>query len=113
MNQPHKRWQAIPGYIIDVFRLARARFSNPHSHLKFLHLKCVGVESGASTLVESGTYLGVTAYRCSFAFKTVYTIEIEPSLAASARKLLARRQNVEVICGDAVNELGRIFRAAT
>jgi hypothetical protein len=39
----------------------------------------------------------------------VFTIEIDQALADAARAFLASRSNVEVICGDAVTELPRLF----
>jgi hypothetical protein len=105
-----KFWNAIAGYILDVYQLARARLTNPHGYLKFVHLRAIANRCGASTFIETGTYLGVTANRCSQIFERVYTIEIEPKLAARAAQFLSRRSNVYVICGDAVTQLGAIFR---
>jgi hypothetical protein len=105
-----KFWNAIAGYILDVYQLARARLTNPHSYLKFVHLRAIANQCGASTFIETGTYLGVTANRCSRIFERVYTIEIEPKLAARAAQFLSGRTNVRVICGDAMIELGAIFQ---
>jgi hypothetical protein len=111
MNAQNKRWRALAGYWLDLYRLSRARFVNAHSYLKFVHLRAVARRCGASTFIETGTYLGVTANRCSRIFDHVYTIEIEPKLAASAAQFLSRRPNVRVVCGDAVTELPSIFRS--
>jgi len=113
MNAQNKRWRALAGYWLDLYRLSRARFVNAHSYLKFVHLRAVARRCGASTFIETGTYRGVTAYRCSFVFKSVFTIEIQPELATAAATFLARRPNVRVICGDAVSELGRVFQNNT
>ena len=113
MNRPSRRWQAAAGYLVDLYCFASARFVNPHSYLKFLRLNEVRKQSGAHVFIETGTYLGITAYRCSAMFGVVYTIEIEPELAAAAARFLARRQNVQVICGDASVELQKIFESAS
>jgi hypothetical protein len=110
MNPQKKRWMALPGYWLDIYRLSRARFINGHRYLKFVHLRAIARQCGAATFVETGTYLGITADWCSRIFDQVYTIEIEPKLAASATSFLARRSNVRVIQGDAVTELPAIFR---
>jgi hypothetical protein len=110
MNKPIRRWQAIGGYIADICRFARAKLENPHSYLKFLHLKQLQKQTGAEVLIETGTYLGVTSYRCSFVYEQVFTVELSTDLAAAAKKFLSWRRNVEVICGDAVTELPRIFQ---
>ena len=110
MNKPSRRWQAIGGYIIDIYRFAQARLENPHSYLKFLRLKRIQEDTGARVLIETGTYLGVTSYRCSFIYEKVFTIELSNELALAARKFLARRSHVHVICGDGVVELPSVFK---
>lgn len=110
MNKPSRRWQAIGGYFLDLYRFARGKFENPHSYLKFVHLKRVAQQTGATVLIETGTYLGLTSYRCSFVFQNVFTIEISQQLATAAARFLGRRINVTVICGDAVAELPKIFQ---
>ena len=95
--------------MIDLCRFAQARLENPHSYLKFLRLNELRKRVKADACIEAGTYLGVTSYRCSFVFKTVYTIELKPELAREAAKFLEARRNVQVICGDAVEELPKIF----
>lgn len=109
MNSQMRRWQAWGGYFIDILRLAKGETINPHSYLKFLRLKRLGERLGAVTLIETGTYLGVTAYRSSFSFDHVYTIEVGKDLADRAKAFLRNRSNVSVINGDAVSILLDIF----
>lgn len=111
MNNPSRRWQAFGGYLADLWRLARGELTNPHSYLKFIHLNALRRKCGADVIVETGTYRGVTAARCARVFKKVYTIELDPDLAREATRFLAPRRNVEVICGDAVNELSTVFES--
>jgi Protein-L-isoaspartate carboxylmethyltransferase len=109
MNKPSRRWQALGGYLIDIYRLARCRMMNPHSYLKFLHINVLRQRCGANVLIETGTYLGVTAARCAKVFDTVITIELNETLARQAVRFLAPHRNVKVICGDAVRELPGVF----
>jgi hypothetical protein len=111
MNTPNRRWQAIGGYCLDLWRIARGDFENPHSYLKFLRIDKLRSKLGADAFVETGTYLGVTAHRASFRFSSVYTVELGEQLAARARVFLSRRPNVRVIQGDALSAIPQIFGA--
>jgi hypothetical protein len=109
MNKPNKRWQAIGGYCVDLWRTARGEFENPHSYLKFLRIDKLRRKLDADAFIETGTYLGVTAYRASYRFSSVYTVELGEELAARARIFLSRRRNVRVIQGDALSVIPQIF----
>ena len=105
MNAPNRKLRALAGYLVDVYRLATCTLSNPHSYMKFLMIDRVRRATGSKTFVETGTYLGGTAFRCSRVFERVYTIELDAKIAAKARRNLASRSNVQLIEGDAVREL--------
>jgi hypothetical protein len=109
MNTPNRRWQAIGGYCLDLWRVARGDFENPHSYLKFLRIDKLRRRLGADAFIETGTYLGVTAYRASYRFPSVYTVELGEELAARARLFLSARRNVQVIQGDALSAIPQIF----
>jgi hypothetical protein len=66
-------------------------------------------KTGARILVETGTFRGLTACRCSATFERVYTIELDAGLATAATEFLAKKRNVRVIQGDAIQELSRLF----
>lgn len=50
-------------------------------------------------LVETGTYLGEMARKCSKHFKQIWTIELSETLATEAARRLAKHRNVRVLCG--------------
>ncbi len=100
------------GFIQDVLRIWRFRFSNPHSYTKFKIINSMRKRTNAKILIESGTFLGRTASRCSSVFDHVYTIELDTQLAARAINVLAPKRNVTVIRGDATEVLPQLLQAA-
>jgi hypothetical protein len=109
MNKPHRIFSAAGGYLHDVVRLALGIPLNPHSYLKYLTLRSLARRTGARTMVETGTFLGVTAARCAGVFERVVTIELDADLAGRAAQFLARYPNVKVLHGDAVALLPAVF----
>jgi hypothetical protein len=110
------RWPAgLLGYLIDLFRLGRGLPINLHSMMKYMVIRALARRTGANCLVETGTFLGVTAARCAGVFDTVLTVELDPQLAAQATKFLAKYANVTVYQGDAVSLLPKMLahRGAT
>ncbi|OFZ53244.1 MAG: hypothetical protein A3D92_03565 [Bacteroidetes bacterium RIFCSPHIGHO2_02_FULL_44_7] len=89
--------------------LARILFINPHSYTKYLLIKKLRQRVGADCLVETGTYLGVMALRCSKIFSKVYTIELDQGLADRAKRTLSKCLNVRVLQGDATTLLGSLL----
>ena len=94
-------FKGLAGYILDLYKIARLDFSNPHSYTKYLLINCIRKNTGATILIEAGTFHGTTAERCSRIFERVYSIELDEQLATAARQRLARRTNVRIIEGDA------------
>lgn len=92
---------AFAGYVADVFQIASFTFSNPHSLMKFYQIDALRKRTGATQFIEAGTYLGLTAERCSRTFEKVYTIELDPQLVRKASARLKRHRNIEHIEGDA------------
>lgn len=68
---------------------------------------------GATTLVETGTFLGATVREFKNRFDRLVTIEIEKSLADRAAAEFAACRNVEVVCGDSALELPRVVQNLT
>lgn len=90
------------GYAVDLCRVGRFLFVNSHSYTKYLGIVRLQKQTGARIFVETGTYFGVMALRCSKVFDKVITIEIDRDLAEYAGRMLKRRDNVELVQGDAV-----------
>jgi hypothetical protein len=109
MNKQGARFAAYGGHLVDLWRLARFQYANPHSYSKFRNIKTVARRTGATQMIETGTFLGNTAMACAPYFRKLYTIELDEALAASAAAYLKRRPNVEVIRGDAAVELPKIL----
>ena len=101
---------ALAGYVADVFQIASFRFSNPHSLMKFFQIDSLRKRTGATQFIEAGTYLGLTAERCSRVFDKVYTIELDPELVRKASVRLKRHPNIELIEGDASIRLEQILQ---
>ena len=110
MKAPRNALSGAVGFVTDIYLMATCRLQNPHSYLKFVTINQVRRATRSTTFIETGTYLGGTAYRCSKVFAAVYTIELNPDLARKARENLSSCRNVEVIEGDAVIELDNVLR---
>ena len=112
MNKQGSVIQAWGGHLVDLYRLMRFDVRNPHSYSKYRNIKALQKRTGAKVFVETGTFLGNTAYRCSKIFEKVVTVELDKTLYEKARGYLACRGNVECICGDALKELPGILARA-
>jgi hypothetical protein len=66
-------------------------------------------EHGLGILVETGTYMGETAWALRRDFDHIETIELEPTLARLARIRFHRTRNVRVHEGDSATVLPRIL----
>jgi hypothetical protein len=63
-----------------------------------------------SVFVETGTYLADTLRAVSHRFRRLYSIELDPDLAALARSRFAHRANVQVVTGDSAHILPTLLR---
>jgi hypothetical protein len=113
MNETGRPIRALAGHAIDLYRMAIFDVSNPHSYSKFRTLKSVQRRTGAKTLIETGTFRGVTTRRCAPLFQRIYTIEIDPQLASAAARHLKPFPHITVIEGDAQKEVLRILSSKT
>jgi hypothetical protein len=109
MNQQNKDLQAIVGHLVDLYKISAFTFTVPHSYTKFRAIKAAKEKVNAHTLIETGTYLGVTTKRCAPHFDSVYTIELDTDLAERATKFLSNNKNVNVIQGDVLKQLPEIL----
>jgi len=112
MNKQGSIVAAWGGHLVDLYRLARFDVRNPHSYAKLRQIKALARRCGAKMMIETGTYLGNTAMRCSSLFDRVFTIELDPALYQQASRYLAPRKNVECIEGDGLKMLPAILARA-
>lgn len=92
--------RSLAGHGVDLWRLLRFDPKNPHGLSKFRQLMAVAKRTGATTFIETGTYLGHTTRRASRKFDRVITIEVVPEIYENARRSLSDCKNVECILGD-------------
>lgn len=78
------------------------------SHLKIEYIQKYGQ---FDAFVETGTYLGQTVElirNSGIPFETIYSIELEPTLAKNARKFFAGDKRVWIVEGDSVDQVSEI-----
>lgn len=112
MNQPDRPFAALLGYLLDLWRVARGHPVNPHSLSKLRIINAARIRSGATQMIEVGTYLGVTANRCAKLFRRVHTIELSETLYLRAKDVLANQENVEIYLGDGRHWIERILQSS-
>jgi len=98
-----------------AYRLARAAKEavrarrEHHDNAKRRLLRDVAQRNGLRVLVETGTYMGETAWALRDSFDRIETIELEPTLARLARIRFARSSRVRTHEGDSATVLPRIL----
>jgi predicted O-methyltransferase YrrM len=100
-----------------LYRLGRALKEGRRAHTehrdnaKRALLRDVARRHGLRVLVETGTYMGETAWALRRDFDRIETIELEPTLARLARIRFGRKARVQVHEGDSATVLPRILDA--
>ena len=78
----------------------------PLPHLvKRTILKAEALRIQAEIFVETGTFLGDTLWFMRDAFRQIYSIEVEPTLARLARHRFRKFPMIKVVEGDSFNKL--------
>jgi hypothetical protein len=113
MNDPKTIFEPLAGYALDAVAKMRGRPFTPHSLTKLQNIKVCRDLSRAKTIVEVGSFKGVTTRRLSYVFDTVVSIEIVPSLYEEAKARCADRANVEVLLGDGSEMLPMVMEKAS
>ena len=113
MNDPKTFLEPMGGYLMDVLAKIRNLPFTPHSLTKLHNLKTARALSGATTVIEVGTFKGVTTKRLSRLFDKVITIEIDEALYNHARQRCAGRRNIEFHLGDGAQLLPQIVARET
>lgn len=60
-------------------------------------------------LVETGTYLGTMVAAVKQCFDAIYSVELDPGLAASAARRFARAKHVTIVEGDSAVRLAAVL----
>lgn len=100
MNDPKSIVEPIAGYVLDSIAKIRGEAFVPHSLTKLQALTRLRKTTGATTIIEVGSYKGVTTRRLSRFYEQVLSIEIDPVLCEQARRRCATRRNVTIYEGD-------------
>lgn len=100
MNDPKSILEPIGGYLLDLGAKLRNDIFVPHSLTKLHSIARIKSRTGATTVIEVGSYRGVTTRRLSYIFSVVHSIEIDGKLIAEAQGRCARRKNVTMHHGD-------------
>jgi hypothetical protein len=111
-KKQRSQFTTVRHHLGDLLGLLRFRLANPRPYSKFRMIRSIARQTGARMLIETGTFRGITAERCSKVFERVFTIELDKDLAAKAATFLQPRRNVEVIQGDGLVELPRLLERA-
>jgi hypothetical protein len=90
----------------------RAR-GNHRDNPKRALLRALAKQYGLRVLVETGTYMGETAWALRRDLERIETIELEPTLARLARIRFKTVPNVHVHEGDSASVLPRILETLT
>lgn len=88
------------GYLLDSLAKLRQVPFVPHSYTKLQNINYARKASGAKTVIEIGSYKGVTTKRFSRLFESVISVEIDEDLHNIASERCKKRSNVKMILGD-------------
>ena len=110
MNDAKTFLEPLAGLLLDEMSKIRNRPFVPHSLTKMRNLKACRNMTEASTVVEIGTYKGVTSRRLSRIFDHVITVEIDAALYSEAHERLKQCPNVHQIHADGVRALPAIAK---
>ncbi|HSI07546.1 MAG TPA: hypothetical protein VK985_03080 [Rariglobus sp.] len=81
--------------------------------MKRVMIKAEARRIGATTLVETGTYMGDTIWFFRRDFIQLFSIEIHPELARLARERFASWPGVKIVEGDSATKLAEIIPEIT
>lgn len=87
----------------------RGRVSVPSERAKRRHLLSLFEAGGHRVFVESGTYLGGTVAFFMPIAERVVSVEVDRPLYERAARRFAGQPNVEIVFGDALDEIPRII----
>lgn len=100
---------AYSAWIAIRWRLKGGPVPPPHI-IKRMAVRRYGRRYRLETLVETGTFMGQMISGISTRFTKVYSIELDPTLAARAKELFSDLSNVEVMQGDSGERVAEVLR---
>lgn len=103
----HQAWQLAKSY--RHWRTLGLPIPAPHPVKRALLLR-EALRIKAETFVETGTFTGDTVWFMRDRFPKVFSIEVQPQLAALAAKLFSNNPSVEIVEGDSATALAGIAR---
>lgn len=103
----HQAWQLAKSY--RHWRTNGLPIPAPHPVKRALLLR-EALRIKAETFVETGTFTGDTVWFMRDRFPKVFSIEVQPQLAALATKLFSNNSSVEIVEGDSATVLTGIAR---
>jgi len=68
-----------------------------------------GQRFGLKILIETGTYHGYRVKAARLHFEKIYSIELDPTLAASAKRAFARQPHIQILQGDSAQQMPGIL----
>lgn len=96
-------------YALLMFNVRKHGWSiPPFSLVKRAMLRREALRIHAASFVETGTYLADTTWYLRRDFKQIFTIEVEPNLAAVARDRFKRWPHVRIVEGDSGDQLAAV-----
>ena len=96
-------------YQLLLWNLSGRKKTPPPQLVKQRIVRAYARASGATILVETGTYLGEMIEACISMFHRIYSIELDPILARAAVKRFADRPSVSIYEGDSTASLSHIL----
>jgi len=81
----------------------------PPSRVKQEQLRSFAREAGLTTLVETGTFFGDMLYALRADFRTLYSIELSPSLHRHAQRRFRRHHHIHLVQGDSGEQLRAVL----
>jgi hypothetical protein len=108
VNNPKTFLEPLAGYLADVGAKLRGDLFIPHSLTKLHNLLRAKARTGATTVIEVGSFRGVTTRRLARHFEYVHSIEIDPALFAEAKQRCAGQGNVAMHLGDGKEVLAQL-----
>ena len=72
-------------------------------------IQAEAIRIGASDFIETGTYLGDTIWHFRNHFRRLFSIEINPVLAAAAQRRFSNSSQIMILHGDSSSMLGELM----